>query len=74
MWRKGIRGHRDMPGMSEKGSSYSETDKTITADKQHIKHNGRYRHKYKSLYAKHNGDSGRFGKGKLWQRRKETEK
>ena len=40
-------------------------------DKQHIKHNGRYRHEYKSLYAEYNGNCGRFGKGQLWQRREE---
>ena len=74
MWRKGIGGHRDMPGMSEKGSSCPETDKEVTTDKQHIKHNGRYGHEHKSLYAEHNRNCGRFGKGQLWQRREETGK
>ena len=36
--------------------------------------NGRYRHEYKSLYAEHNRNCGRFGKGQLWRRREETGK
>lgn len=74
MWRKGIGGHRDMPGMSEKGSSCPKTDKEVTTDKQHIKHNGRHGHEYKSLYAEYNRNCGRFGKEQLWQRREETRK
>ena len=35
---------------------------------------GRYRHEYKSLYAEHNRNCGRFGKGQLWRRREETGK
>ena len=70
MWRKGIGGHRDMPGMSEKGSSCPKTDKEVTTDKQHIKHNGRYRHEYKSLYAEHNRNCGRFGKGVMAKKRR----
>lgn len=62
---KALEGIEICPECLKKGSSCPGTDKTITADKQHIKHNGRYRHKYKSLYAEHNRDSGRFGKGKL---------
>ena len=63
-----------MPVMSVKGSSCPKTVKVVTSDKHQIKLNGRYRHEYKSLYAEHNRNCGRFGKGQLWRRREETGK